>query len=50
MFVLGRSRQENEGAKALAKVFKKMGSLEELVMPQVSIGRCEELVKLEVNL
>jgi hypothetical protein len=26
--------QENEGGKALAEVFKKMGSLEELVMPQ----------------
>ena len=36
-FVLGRSRQENDGAKALAKVFKLMGSLEEVVMPQNGI-------------
>ncbi len=37
VFVLGRSRQENEGGKALAEVFKKMGSLEEVVMPQNGI-------------
>ena len=37
VFVLGRSRQENEGAIALAKVFKLMGSLEEVVMPQNGI-------------
>lgn len=37
IFVLGRSRQENEGAKALAEVFKLMGSLEEVVMPQNGI-------------
>jgi len=37
VFVLGRSRQENEGAKALAEVFKLMGSLEEVVMPQNGI-------------
>ena len=37
VFVLGRSRQENDGAKALAEVFKKMGSLEEVVMPQNGI-------------
>ena len=37
VFVLGRSRQENDGAKALAAVFKKMGSLEEVVMPQNGI-------------
>ena len=37
VFVLGRSRQENEGAKALAQVFKLMGSLEEVVMPQNGI-------------
>ena len=36
-FVLGRSRQENDGAKALAKVFKLMGTLEEVVMPQNGI-------------
>lgn len=37
VFVLGRSRQENEGAMALAEVFKLMGSLEEVVMPQNGI-------------
>ena len=37
VFVLGRSRQENEGATALAEVFKLMGSLEEVVMPQNGI-------------
>ena len=37
VFILGRSRQENEGATALAKVFKMMGSLEEVVMPQNGI-------------
>ena len=37
VFVLGRSRQENDGAKALAEVFKKMGSLEEVVLPQNGI-------------
>ena len=36
-FVLGRSRQENDGAKALAQVFKLMGTLEEVVMPQNGI-------------
>merc|ERR1712142_698296 len=30
VFILGRSRQENEGATALAQVFKLMGSLEEV--------------------
>ena len=37
VFILGRSRQENEGGKALAEVFKLMGSLEEVVMPQNGI-------------
>ena len=37
VFVLGRSRQENDGATALAEVFKLMGSLEEVVMPQNGI-------------
>lgn len=37
VFVLGRSRQENDGAIALAKVFKAMKSLEEVVMPQNGI-------------
>jgi len=37
VFVLGRSRQENEGGKALAEVFKLMGSLKEVTMPQNGI-------------
>merc|ERR1719481_10356 len=37
VFILGRSRQENESGKALAEVFKLMGSLEEVVMPQNGI-------------
>merc|ERR1719273_1453051 len=37
VFVLGRSRQENDGAIALAEVFKAMKSLEEVVMPQNGI-------------
>ncbi len=37
VFILGRSRQENDGATALAKVFKVMGSLEEVIMPQNGI-------------
>ena len=37
VFILGRSRQENEGGKALAEVFKLMGTLEEVVMPQNGI-------------
>ena len=37
VFILGRSRQENVGGKALAEVFKLMGTLEEVVMPQNGI-------------
>ena len=37
VFILGRSRQENVGGKALAQVFKLMGTLEEVVMPQNGI-------------
>ncbi|XP_078043345.1 ran GTPase activating protein [Augochlora pura] len=37
VFVAGRNRLENEGAKALAAVFKKLTSLEEVVMPQNGI-------------
>ncbi|XP_076169542.1 ran GTPase activating protein isoform X2 [Ptiloglossa arizonensis] len=37
VFVAGRNRLENEGAKALASVFQKLTSLEEVVMPQNSI-------------
>lgn len=37
VFVAGRNRLENEGAKALAKVFGRLGTLEEVTMPQNGI-------------
>ncbi|CAK9803352.1 Ran GTPase-activating protein 1 [Anthophora plagiata] len=37
VFVAGRNRLENEGARALASVFQKLTSLEEVVMPQNGI-------------
>lgn len=37
VFIAGRNRLENEGATALASVFQKLGSLEEVVMPQNGI-------------
>ncbi|CAG2057291.1 unnamed protein product, partial [Timema podura] len=37
VFVAGRNRLENEGAKALAKVFKMVGTLEEVTIPQNGI-------------
>ncbi|KZC04806.1 Ran GTPase-activating protein 1 [Dufourea novaeangliae] len=37
VFVAGRNRLENEGATALASVFQKLTSLEEVVMPQNGI-------------
>ncbi|XP_068980096.1 ran GTPase-activating protein 1-like [Bombus flavifrons] len=37
VFVAGRNRLENDGAKALASVFEKLTSLEEVVMPQNGI-------------
>ncbi|OAD53446.1 Ran GTPase-activating protein 1 [Eufriesea mexicana] len=37
VFVAGRNRLENEGAKALASVFKKLTTLEEVAMPQNGI-------------
>lgn len=37
VFIAGRNRLENEGAKALAEVFKTIGTLEEIVMPQNGI-------------
>ncbi|XP_023937615.1 ran GTPase-activating protein 1 [Bicyclus anynana] len=37
VFVAGRNRLENDGAKALANVFQSMGSLEEVSMPQNGI-------------
>lgn len=37
VFVAGRNRLENDGAKALAKVFSKLNTLEEVTMPQNGI-------------
>ncbi|XP_050360129.1 ran GTPase-activating protein 1 [Nymphalis io] len=37
VFIAGRNRLENEGAKALAGVFQSMGTLEEISMPQNGI-------------
>lgn len=37
VFIAGRNRLENEGATALSEVFKKLTSLEEVVMPQNGI-------------
>ncbi|XP_044034925.1 ran GTPase-activating protein 1b isoform X2 [Siniperca chuatsi] len=38
VFIAGRNRLENEGARALAKAFQLMGSLEEVHMPQNGIN------------
>ncbi|KAF2879068.1 hypothetical protein ILUMI_27103 [Ignelater luminosus] len=37
VFIAGRNRLENDGAKALAQVFKTIGTLEEIAMPQNGI-------------
>lgn len=37
VFISGRNRLEDEGAKALSKAFKVLGSLEEITMPQNGI-------------
>uniref|UniRef100_T2MG60 Ran GTPase-activating protein 1 n=1 Tax=Hydra vulgaris TaxID=6087 RepID=T2MG60_HYDVU len=37
VFISGRNRLENEGAKALSEAFKILGSLEEITMPQNGI-------------
>lgn len=37
VFIAGRNRLENEGAKALAGVFQTLGTLEEIAMPQNGI-------------
>jgi Ran GTPase-activating protein 1 len=37
VFVAGRNRLENDGAQALAEVFKMIGTLEEITMPQNGI-------------
>ncbi|WAQ98909.1 RAGP1-like protein [Mya arenaria] len=38
VFISGRGRLENDGSKALSEVFKLMGSLEEVAMPQNGIN------------
>lgn len=37
VFIAGRNRLENDGAKALAQVFEKVGTLETVAMPQNGI-------------
>lgn len=37
VFIAGRNRLENDGAKALAEVFRTIGTLEEIAMPQNGI-------------
>lgn len=37
VFIAGRNRLENDGAKALAEVFDKVGTLEQVAMPQNGI-------------
>jgi Ran GTPase-activating protein 1 len=55
VFVAGRNRLENEGAKALAEVFASIKSLEELAIPQngiyhVGISALSEALKENSNL
>lgn len=55
VFIAGRNRLENEGAKALAAVFEQIGSLEEIAMPQngiyhVGISALAESFERNVNL
>lgn len=38
VFIAGRNRLENDGARALATIFGKLGSLEEVAMPQNGIN------------
>lgn len=55
VFIAGRNRLENEGAKALAEVFKTVKTLEEIVMPQngiyhVGISALSEAFKENPNI
>ncbi|XP_014243719.1 ran GTPase-activating protein 1 [Cimex lectularius] len=45
VFIAGRNRLENEGSKALANVFKVIGTLEEVQMPQNGINAATELLE-----
>uniref|UniRef100_A0A336L6T2 CSON005370 protein n=1 Tax=Culicoides sonorensis TaxID=179676 RepID=A0A336L6T2_CULSO len=55
VFIAGRNRLENEGAKALAEVFKTVKTLEEIAMPQngiyhVGISALSEAFKENTNI
>lgn len=55
VFIAGRNRLENDGAKALAGVFEAIGTLEEVAMPQngiyhVGIAALSEAFKQNVNM
>lgn len=55
VFIAGRNRLENEGAKALSQFFKKVGSLEEVAIPQngiyhLGISALSESLKENENL
>lgn len=55
VFVAGRNRLENEGARALAQVFKKIKTLEEITIPQngiyaVGIAALSEALKVNHNM
>ncbi|XP_017779037.1 PREDICTED: ran GTPase-activating protein 1-like [Nicrophorus vespilloides] len=55
VFIAGRNRLENEGAQSLASVFKTIGTLEEIQMPQngiyhVGITALSEAFKVNKNL
>lgn len=55
VFIAGRNRLENDGAKALAKVFEKVQSLEMVWMPQngiyhVGISALSEAFKVNPNM
>lgn len=55
VFIAGRNRLENEGAKALAEVFRTVKTLEEIAMPQngiyhVGISALSEALKENTNI
>lgn len=55
VFIAGRNRLENDGAKALAEVFEAIGTLEEVAMPQngiyhVGISALSEAFKKNPNM
>lgn len=55
VFIAGRNRLENEGARALAQVFEKIQTLEEITIPQngiyhVGIAALSEAFKANHNM